>query len=89
MAGLGRSTLLGGRASETFGSFRTRDFSLVWVSANIAMAGRQMEVIAVLWLVLELTGDPLLVGWPVAPRWVWRSSPCSPARWWTGCLVGC
>ena len=26
------------------------------------MAGRQMEVIAVLWLVLELTGDPLLVG---------------------------
>ena len=26
------------------------------------MAGRQMEVIAVLWLVLELTGDPVLVG---------------------------
>ena len=56
------ATFLGARASETFGSFRRRDFSLVWVSANIAMAGRQMEIIAVLWLVLELTGDPLLVG---------------------------
>ena len=56
------ATLLGARASETFGSFRRRDFSLVWVSANIAMAGRQMEIIAVLWLVLELTGDALLVG---------------------------
>ena len=56
------ATFLGARAGETFGSFRRRDFSLVWVSANIAMAGRQMEIIAVLWLVLELTGDPLLVG---------------------------
>ena len=62
MAKLVSSSGLGGRASDTFGSFRTRDFSLVWVSANIAMVGRQMEVIAVLWLVLELTGDPLLVG---------------------------
>ncbi len=62
MARLVSSTGLGGRASDTFGSFRTRDFSLVWVSANIAMVGRQMEIIAVLWLVLELTGDPLLVG---------------------------
>ena len=56
------ATRLGARATETFGSFRRRDFTLVWVSGNIAMAGRQMEVIAVLWLVLELTGDPLLVG---------------------------
>ncbi len=56
------ATLLGARAAETFGSFRRRDFSLVWVSANIAMVGRQMEIIAVLWIVLELTGDPLLVG---------------------------
>ena len=56
------STLLVGRASETFGSFRHRDFSLVWVSANIAMVGRQMEVIAVLWLVLELTDNAVLVG---------------------------
>ena len=62
MAGLVTGTGLGARVSETFGSFRRRDFSLVWVSANIAMVGRQMEVIAVLWLVLELTGDPLLVG---------------------------
>ena len=62
MAGLVRGTGLGARASDTFGSFRRRDFSLVWVSANIAMVGRQMEIIAVLWLVLELTGDPLLVG---------------------------
>ncbi len=56
------ATLLGGRASETFGSFRHRDFSLVWVSANIAMVGRQMEIIAILWLVLELTNNAVLVG---------------------------
>ena len=53
---------MGARASETFGSFRRRDFSLVWVSANIAMVGRQMEIIAIVWIVVELTGDPLLVG---------------------------
>ena len=62
MARLVRGTGLDARASDTFGSFRQRDFSLVWVSANIAMVGRQMEIIAVLWIVLELTGDPLLVG---------------------------
>ena len=56
------ATNLGARASDTFGSFRQRDFSLVWVSANIAMVGRQMEVIAILWLVLELTGNAVLVG---------------------------
>ena len=56
------ATLLGGRASDTFGSFRHRDFSLVWVSANVAMVGRQMEVIAVLWLVLELTNNAIMVG---------------------------
>lgn len=53
---------LNARAGRTFGSFRQRDFSLVWASADIAMVGRQMEVIAVLWLVLDLTGDPVLVG---------------------------
>ena len=48
--------LIGSRATETFQSFRRRDFTLVWVSANIAMVGRQMEVIAVSWLVVQLTG---------------------------------
>ncbi len=55
-------TRLSTRVTETFGSFRLRDFRLVWVSSNIAMAGLRMELIAVLWLVLELTGNPLLVG---------------------------
>ena len=56
------ATLMGARATETFQSFRRRDFSLVWVAANIAMIGRQMEVIAVSWLVLELTnGNEILV----------------------------
>ena len=50
------ATLIGSRATETFQSFRRRDFTLVWVSANIAMVGRQMEVIAVSWLVVQLTG---------------------------------
>ena len=56
------ASLLSARAGRTFGSFRQRDFSLVWASADIAMVGRQMEVIAVLWLVLELTGNAVLVG---------------------------
>lgn len=56
------TTALTARAIDTFRSFRRRDFALVWISGNIAMAGRQMEVIAVLWLVLELTDSALLVG---------------------------
>ena len=55
------ATNLGARASQTFQSFRRRDFTLVWVSGNIAMAGRQMEVIAVLWLVAELTDSNALL----------------------------
>ena len=62
MATLFLATLMGARATETFQSFRRRDFSLVWIAANIAMIGRQMEVIAVSWLVLELTnGNEILV----------------------------
>ena len=56
------TTTLSARAVDTFRSFRRRDFALVWASGNIAMAGRQMEVIAVLWLVLELTGNAVMVG---------------------------
>jgi MFS family permease len=56
------AVILGSRATETFGSFRRRDFTLVWTAAIIAMAGRQMEVIAVSWLVVQLTdGDEVLV----------------------------
>ena len=55
------ATNLGARASQTFQSFRRRDFTLVWVSGNIAMAGRQMEVIAILWLVAELTDSNALL----------------------------
>jgi len=52
---------LGGR---TFASLRNhRNFRLYFASHGVSFAGIWMQQIAAYWLVLELTGSPLAVGW--------------------------
>lgn len=47
---------------STFQSLRSRDFALVWSGLAISGVGDQFYIIALPWLVLRLTGDPLAVG---------------------------
>jgi MFS family permease len=42
--------------------FRNRKFSLLWAGQGISLLGDQFEMIAVPWLVLKLTNDPLALG---------------------------
>ena len=52
---------LGGR---TFASLRNhRNFRLYFASHAVSFAGTWMQQIAAYWLVLDLTGSPLAVGW--------------------------
>lgn len=41
---------------------RTRDFLLLWVGSSVSLLGDQFTLIAMPWLVLQLTGDPLALG---------------------------
>ncbi len=42
--------------------FHNRNFNLLWAGQNISLLGDQFEMIAVPWLVLKLTNDPLALG---------------------------
>jgi MFS family permease len=39
-----------------------RDFRLLWIGGTISILGSQFSLIAMPWLVLQLTGDPLALG---------------------------
>jgi MFS family permease len=39
-----------------------RDFRLLWIGGSISILGSQFSAIAMPWLVLQLTGDPLALG---------------------------
>jgi MFS family permease len=39
-----------------------RDFRLYWIGQSISMLGNQFHIVAGIWLVLLLTGDPLTLG---------------------------
>ena len=39
-----------------------RDFRLLWIGGSISVLGSQFSAIAMPWLVLQLTGDPLALG---------------------------
>jgi hypothetical protein len=41
---------------------RIRNFRLLWIGEGISLLGDQFYMIALPWLVLSLTGDPLAVG---------------------------
>jgi len=42
--------------------FSIRDFLLLWTGGTISMLGSQFSMIAMPWLMLQLTGDPLALG---------------------------
>lgn len=47
---------------EMFRALRYRDYRLFWLGQLAAVMGQNMQHVAMYWLVLELTGSPLLVG---------------------------
>ncbi len=45
---------------------RRRDYALLWSGATVSALGDGMSFVALVWLVLERTGDPRMVGWLAA-----------------------
>lgn len=45
-----------------FGMLRLRDFRLLFIGEGISLLGDQLTLIALPWLVLQMTGDPLAMG---------------------------
>ena len=57
---------------------RGRDFRLLWGGEFISLLGDQFFVVALAWLVLQLTRSPLAIGTASRPpRARWRASPSS------------
>jgi hypothetical protein len=50
------------RGASALGLLRNRNFRLLWVGEAISLLGDQFYLIALPWLVLQLTGDALAVG---------------------------
>ncbi len=47
-------------------ALRVRDFALLWLGQGTSSLGDQFVMIALPWLVLQLTGDPLALGFTLA-----------------------
>ena len=52
----------GKRDSSTLSLFRQRDFKLLWIGEAISLIGDQFYMIALPWLVLQMTGSALAMG---------------------------
>jgi MFS family permease len=48
--------------SLAFHTFRHRDFRLLWIADTVATLGAQIQSVAIIWQVYELTGDELQLG---------------------------
>lgn len=48
--------------SPAFQTFRHRDFRLLWTADTVAILGAQIQTVAIIWQVYELTGDELALG---------------------------
>ena len=56
------TTKTDGRFGTLGAVFRVRNFRLLWIGQGISVLGDQFYMIALPWLVLQLTGDALAVG---------------------------
>ena len=56
----------GGRGSNTFHALKNRDFRVYWLGRLTSMASFHMATVAQGWLVYELTGSALSLGWVAA-----------------------
>ncbi len=57
-----------GRAASPISILRERNFGLVWSSITLAGMASQMEMVVVVWYVLNLTDSPFLVGLTASAR---------------------
>ncbi len=57
-----------------FAALKTRDYRLLWVGQSISHLGDQFHLIALPWLVLTLTHDPLQLGFVLALAGIPRAS---------------
>lgn len=57
-------------ASDTFRSLRTRNFRLFFVGQAVSQTGTWMEMVAVTWLVLQLTDSGVALGLVTAARFL-------------------
>ena len=48
--------------NQVLNLFRNRNFSFLWIGELISLIGDQFYLIALPWLVLQMTGDALAVG---------------------------
>ncbi len=56
------------RLRRTFSAFGERDFRIFWLGQLVSVTGLWMQTVAQGWLVLELTGSPLVLGLTAAAR---------------------
>jgi MFS family permease len=54
--------MINASANPIFRVLAVRDFRLLWLGGSISMLGSQFSLVALPWLVLQLTGDPLALG---------------------------
>jgi MFS family permease len=57
-------------ANDTFRSLRTRNFRLFFAGQLVSQAGTWMQSVAVIWLVLEMTGDGVALGLATAAQFL-------------------
>jgi MFS family permease len=55
-------------------AFSLRDYRLLWIGQTVALLGDQFHLIAMPWLVLQMTGDPVQLGLVLAVAGVSRAS---------------
>lgn len=53
---------MGNRRSLAFQTLRHRDFRLLWIADSIAILGTQIQNVAIIWQVFELTNDQFQLG---------------------------
>lgn len=57
-----------GRLRQTFIALHERNFRIFWLGQLVSVTGTWMQTVAQGWLVLELTGSPLILGLATAAR---------------------
>ncbi|HEX6238021.1 MAG TPA: MFS transporter [Acidimicrobiales bacterium] len=57
-------------ASDTFSSLRTRNFRLFFAGQLVSQTGTWMQSVALVWVVLDLTGDGVALGLVVAAQFL-------------------
>src|SRR4029453_2718742 len=56
------NTVVEGNVQKSASPLSVRNFRLLWIGESISLLGDQFYMIALPWLVLQLTGDALAVG---------------------------